>query len=838
MTNRKNINKFAIRMFAVGVLITAAAFCIGQVLDIMSTEKKLDDTLANLRSQCTNYDTVVTADKTKSIMHLAEQITEIRRDVEFGGALPDEAALQSFAAEQRLSGVAFLNEKLEPDLLYADGNLAFADWSDVINTKAIADIMNYPKKVYCERLQHGGFYDLAAVCRYDAKGIIIGWRYQSALLVAENRSSLDNLIAGYESESDVTVYVASGGLVHGTNDRDMTEKRIEEIPTLAELDKSDVFGGLVRVKTADGVYYGGKIRYGEYTLYACYPYSQIYAVRRVLIPFILGLYIMCCLFGYMLQVRLERRHIEEAQTRIDTIKSISSIYTISLMMNLKDDRFDIIRIPSQLMTYLYGSVSVRQLTEVMSTRFAADGGRDDYRKFLDVKTLGERLWGSAYIEHDCIGADGIWYKSILIPNSMGENGELNSVIFVARDMNEQKKRELEYQEQLERTTAEAVRANAEKTEFLRRMSHDIRTPINVIMGMTDIGDRFPDDAERQKYCREKIRAASALLLDLVNDVLSLNRIDSGGFTLEEKPFDIRRCLGEIYSIIDTQALAKNISFNITALDAVHCRLIGSPLHVRQVIMNILGNAVKYTPDGGEVTASYKEVSFDGGVCLTEFECVDNGVGMSREFQERMFEPFMQESPDYHDSRGGIGLGLAIVKKLVDKMGGTISVDSEQGAGTRFSVRLPFAVDTDNDAAQPEALAAENRLPEGTRVLVAEDNELNLEIAEFILTQNGAVITKASDGAQTLDIWQKSAAGEFDVILMDIMMPNMNGIEAARAIRLCDRADARTVPIIAMSANAFDGDVKMCIDAGMNEHISKPIDSEKLIAIINRFVTKG
>ena len=363
MTKRKIINKFAIRMFAVGVFITAAAFFVGQVLDVMSTEKKLDDTLANLRSQCVNYDTVVTADKTKSIMRLAEQITEIRRDVEFGGALPDDAALQSFAAEQRLSGVAFLNEKLEPDLLYADGNFVFADWSDVINTKAIADIMNYPKKVYCERLQHGGLFDLAAVCRYDAKGIIIGWRYQSALLVAESRSSLDNLIAGYESESDVTVYIASEGLIHGTNDRDMTEKRIEEIPALAELDKSDKFGKVVRIETYDGVHYGGKMRYGEYTLYACYPYSQIYAVRRVLIPFILGLYIMCCLFGYMLQVRLERRHIEEAQTRIDTIKSISSIYTISLMMNLKDDRFDIIRIPSQLMTYLYGSVSVRQLTE-------------------------------------------------------------------------------------------------------------------------------------------------------------------------------------------------------------------------------------------------------------------------------------------------------------------------------------------------------------------------------------------------------------------------------------------------------------------------------------------
>ncbi len=839
MTNRKIINKFAVRIIVVGFLITAATVCVGRILDFSNTEKKLDTMLANLRSQCVNYDTIVTADKTKSMMRLAEQITELRRDAEVNGALPDAESLQSFAVEQRLNGVAFLDENLEPDVLYADDKFRLDDWRDVIESTAVAEIMDYPKKVYSERLRHGGLYDIAAVCRFDAKGIIIGWRYQSTLLVAESRASLDNLIAGYELENGVTVYIASDGFVHGTNDRDMNEKRVEDIPMLSELDKSDKFSTLVRIKTDDGVYYGGKTRYGEYTLYACYPHSQIYAVRRVVVPFILGLYILCCLFGYMLQVRLERRHLDEAKAGIDTIKSISTIYAICLVINLKNDSFDIIRVPASFMTHLYGTVSARRLADVMCNRFVAEEYRDDFRKFADTATLGDRLWGNAYIEHDCLGGDGVWYKHIVIPNSMDENGELNSVIFVSRDMNEQKKRELAYQKQLEKTTADALRANAEKTEFLRRMSHDIRTPINVIMGMTDIGDKFPNDAERQKYCREKIHAASALLLDLVNDVLSLNRIDSGGFTLDEKPFDIRRCLGEIYSIIDTQALAKNITFNITPLNVAHCRLIGSPLHVRQVIMNILGNAVKYTHDGGEITASFREVSFDGRMAVTEFECVDNGVGMSREFQKRMFEPFMQESSDMSTMCDGIGLGLAIVKKLVDKMGGSISVESERGVGTKFSVRLPFAADADGEAAQNGFSRDEKAaLPDGIRVLVAEDNELNMEIAEFILTQNGASVTCAADGEQAVDVWQKSAVGEFDVILMDLMMPNMDGFAAARAIRSCDRADARTVPIIAMSANAFDDDVKMCTDAGMDEHICKPIDAEKLTEIINRFVTKG
>ena len=233
------------------------------------------------------------------------------------------------------------------------------------------------------------------------------------------------------------------------------------------------------------------------------------------------------------------------------------------------------------------------------------------------------------------------------------------------------------------------------------------------------------------------------------------------------------------------------------------------------------------------------MSFDGRVAVTEFECADNGIGMSREFQKKMFEPFIQEAPDEYNPYGGIGLGLAIVKKLVEKMGGTISVDSERGVGTKFTVRLPFVAD-DNENAQNDFSGDENdnTLPDGIRVLVAEDNELNMEIAEFILSQNGAVVTCANDGEQAVYAWQQSAVGEFSVILMDLMMPNMDGFGAAKAIRASDRADAGTVPIIAMSENDFDDDVRMCIDAGMNAHISKPIDAGKLIEIINKFVTKG
>lgn len=830
-------NRYSLRIVVMGVIITVAAYFAGQMLDIMNTQKKLDDTFVNLRQQCANYDNVINADVTKSIVRLVEQTTELRRDIKDNGVLPDDDTLKEFASDQRLAGIAILDRNLKPERLYTDSKLNYDDWQNVIYSDTVSSIKDYSKKVYCERIENNGLFDIAAISRFDADGIIICWRYQNSKYVAESQVSLENLLAGYDAESNVRMYITDEEVIHGTNDSKMQGKSVNDFPVIKELDAVGKYGKLTRINPEGHIYYGGKERCGNYVLYAYYPYSQVISIRVLLVPFVVALYALCCLLGYMIQARIEKHHVEEAKRRIETINSISSIYVVSILINLKNDSFDIINIPSSFMPYLYGVASVKKLAKIMCEHFADDGDRELYRDFIDPDTVAERLWGNMFIESNCLGKDGVWYKNIIIPNSVDSDGNINSVILVARNIDEQKKTELKYQKQLEKTTEEALRANAEKTEFLRRMSHDIRTPINVIMGMTEMGDKFPDDIERQKYCREKVHAASAILLELVNDVLSLNKIDSGKFILDEKEFDIRNCLGEIYSIIDTQAAAKQINFKITPLATEHCHLIGSPLHVRQVIMNILGNAVKYTPNGGKIVASFREISFDGKTSVTEFECTDNGIGMSQEFQEHMFEAFVQEKNAAGTLYNGIGLGLAIVKKLVEKMNGTISVDSSKGKGTKFTVRLPFVVDLSKNAEQVGSTEVETKFPEGVKILLVEDNELNMEIAEFILNENGAIVIEAKDGKEAFDIWKNSEIGDIDLVLMDLMMPVMNGIDAARAIRTYNRKDAKTVPIIAMSANAFDEDVKSCYDAGMNEHISKPIDADKLIKCVNKYVRK-
>ena len=401
-------------------------------------------------------------------------------------------------------------------------------------------------------------------------------------------------------------------------------------------------------------------------------------------------------------------------------------------------------------------------------------------------------------------------------------------ILISRNIDEQKKSELEYQEKLKRTTEKAVRANNAKTDFLRRMSHDIRTPINVIMGMVAIGNKYPSDAEKQRYCREKIQLASSMLLELVNDVLFINKVDSGGIELESKPFDLRDIIAEVNTLTEVQANQKGVKYEIECFSAEQCRFFGSPLHLRQILMNISTNAVKYTPSGGCVSVLCREIGKKDGKCVFEFVCRDNGIGMSQEFQKRMFEPFVQENNSAgKNGFSGIGLGLAIVKKLTDKMGGSISVRSEKGKGSEFTVRIPLLPDT-GESAEPVITPVSL---DGIKILVAEDNELNMEIAKFTLGEKGALVITASDGKQALEMWEKSAPYDTDVILLDLMMPVMDGYETAKRIRKSTRPDAADVPIIAMSANAFEEDVKRSIGAGMNAHIAKPFDANKLAKII-------
>ena len=405
---------------------------------------------------------------------------------------------------------------------------------------------------------------------------------------------------------------------------------------------------------------------------------------------------------------------------------------------------------------------------------------------------------------------------------------------LAHRKQEQEKDE-KYKAELLRAAKKAEAANEAKTEFLQRMSHDIRTPINGICGMIDVADHYAEDMKKQTECRAKIKEASHLLLELINEVLDMSKLESDEVILEEIPFNLNSISEEILGVIEQMATEQNIRILWEEKEVTHWNLIGSPVHVKRILMNILSNAVKYNKENGYVYISCREIPSEQTAMTTlEFVCRDTGIGMTEAFQKRIFEPFAQEHAGSRTKFAGTGLGMPITKKLVEKMGGTISFESKEGIGTTFVIRIPFRIDTDRKD-RTEAEEKTETSIQGLHVLLTEDNELNMEIAEFVLQNEGTVVTKAWNGQEAVDIFRKSSPGEFDVILMDIMMPVMNGYEAAKMIRSLDREDAKVIPIIAMTANAFIEDRMRAKEAGMDEHIAKPVDRKLLVKVINELV---
>ncbi|HBF14972.1 MAG TPA: hypothetical protein DDW30_04690 [Clostridiales bacterium] len=400
----------------------------------------------------------------------------------------------------------------------------------------------------------------------------------------------------------------------------------------------------------------------------------------------------------------------------------------------------------------------------------------------------------------------------------------------------------QYHAELNRLANDAIRANDAKTDFLRRMSHDIRTPVNGIRGMLDMAEYYDDNAEKRKECYEKMREASGYLLELVTDVLDMSKLEQGDVMWKDEKFRIDRVFDEICSMMKQQAREKGVELSSQTENIRHSYLVGSAVCFRRVCLNLIGNAIKYNRMGGTVLVSCREEGEEDGKAEFVFTCADTGIGMSEEFMQHMYEPFAQEDLSFKASYNGTGLGLAIVKKLVDRQGGTISVESTRGVGTTFTVRLRFRIDTEGED-RPQTRAIQilredgDHALSGAKILIAEDNDLNMEIAQFILERSGATVVRAVNGKEAVDRFMASKAGELDLILMDLMMPVMDGLLATQVIRASGHPDAKTVPIVAMTANAYADDVERSLKSGMNGHLAKPLDAGKLVDTVVAYYKK-
>ena len=536
---------------------------------------------------------------------------------------------------------------------------------------------------------------------------------------------------------------------------------------------------------------------------------------------------------------LLKKALDEATKRTEIISAIATLYVTIVHANVKERTYELLKGHDLVQKILGQKGKIDDVMEGLPTAFAAMEGREKYREFLDFDTLTERLRNTNSVSIEFMGVNGAWRLARFIVKSRDAQGNAVEVLYVVRDITEEKSRELMYQKQLKASVEDAHRANLSKTAFLRRMSHDIRTPLNGIVGMIHIAEKYNNDVVKLRECRQKVLQSTDYLQNLINNVLDISKLESGSIVLEHKSFDLADLLSNNLTLVAMSAYENGVRFEggVEASAIRHRYLIGSPVHLSRVLMNLSSNAIKYNHFHGTVNVHCEELSDDGNMAVFQFVCSDTGLGMSKEFQKHAFDVFAQEGKQSTTTFSGSGLGLSIVKDIVELMGGTIELESEENVGSTFTVTVPFEIDhlVENNASQKDSCPQGMDLS-GKRVLLVEDNVINMEIAHAILREEHLNITEAKNGKEALEIFQNSKPNEYDVVIMDVMMPVMDGLEATKAIRMLEREDAKKIPIIAMTANAFEEDRKACLDAGMNEHIGKPIDIPLLKSAITKLLT--
>ena len=531
-----------------------------------------------------------------------------------------------------------------------------------------------------------------------------------------------------------------------------------------------------------------------------------------------------------IQEKLQRA-LDETRLSNEIISSIAKTYQYISRIDIEADWFEEVSNRDRVhMKFLKGGC-VSQGNKKICKDVVAEEYQEAFLKFTDLSTLPERMKKEETIAMEYRMKDGNWHKLRFIEKKRDKNGKLTHVLCAIRSVSDAKKKE----QMLISQVAEAKKDAALKARFLSNMSHDIRTPLNGIMGMLDQANHYPDNLEMQQKFRDKMMESSKYLLSLVNNILEMNKLEAEEYTDKEISFNLADVLKQANTERQILAEKKNVSYIVDweNSDLTYVNLSGNPVYLERLLAAVSDNAVKFTNPGGCVKVWCKQKKADNEHVLCEFGCADNGIGMSEEFIGHAFEMFSQENQTSRTQYEGSGLGLSIAKKIVGYLGGKIELESRKGVGTTVIMTVPFRI----GITEPfkKRTVHEGISLEGKRALVAEDNELNMEIVKFMLEDHGIIVDCAEDGLEAVKKFEENEPGYYDVIYMDIMMPNMNGWDATRKIRSMQRPDAGTIPIIAMSANAFAEDIINSRISGMNRHIAKPLDAESVLNVFKECI---
>ena len=959
----KNAYLLAFILFFFGILL----FFLLTASDNKKLNSTLNETFDFVKKRIERYEIYNTNDQVKSLVRLMDKTTELSRVIAQEGNL-SEKMLDKYANEQRLTGILVLdrNQKVIEQTT-KDGD-AMPLWQKLIESDYVCNIAEHPEKTYTTRLRNKGkIYDFAAVARQDAAGILIAYVQKEEVNEINGDLTMASLFSNFPFEMNGCVVICDANKVVSTNQQELTSQSVEEAKSLYKNEFKTGRNGIVYLHSKHGKWYGRQEKIKDYDAYIFFPKHQVYITRNIVCVIYVLLALLLFLLYRVSRNRTEKRSILQDQKRLRMINALGHAYSSISLVNIETENIEIIKSSGDMKPDQSGGMLSREHLEEVIQQVIAEPFQKAYWEFVDMSTVAKRLEERETLSFTVQTVDERWMTIIIVPQGYDKDGKLCAVLVANRDVTEEKEREIEQDKNLRNALAAAEHANKAKTAFLNNMSHDIRTPMNAIIGFTALATTHIGSTELVLEYLKKIQTSGQHLLSLINDVLDMSRIESGSVRIEYTAVHLPDVLHDLRTIIQGSVHSKQQDLYIDTQDVLHEDIITDKLRLTQVLLNIISNAVKYTPVGGMVNirVSEKPCRREGYTTLI-FSVKDNGIGMSPEFCKQVFDSFSREHTVTENGIGGTGLGMAITKNIVDMMGGTIEVESEAGKGTEFTVVLecetsgvtvkrepipelkgaralvvdddaetcmsvskmlreiemtadwttsgkeavlrvkeayeqnrefkvyiidwlmpdmngietvrrirmvvgpesPIIILTAYDWSDIEQEAREagvtafvskplflselrevlmspeqrafirnenqklqvegQRSYEGKKVLLVEDNELNREIATAIMEEIGLDVDSAEDGTDAVNIMSSASGSKYDLIFMDIQMPKMDGYTATREIRTLNKPKCANIPIIAMTANAFEEDRKKAIKAGMNGHIAKPISKDVIL----------
>ena len=807
----------------------------------------LDETFDFVKNRIESYEIYNTNDQVKSLVRLLDKTTELSRVIEQEGNLSTEM-LDEYAREQRLTGILVLDQNLKVTEQSAKDGDTMSLWQKLIKSDYVRDIAEHPEKTYTTRLRNKGkIYDFAAVARQDAAGILITYAQKEEVNELNGDLTMASLFSDFPFEMNGSVVICDDDKVVSTNRQELTAHSIKEAKSQYKNKFEADENGIVHLRSETGNWFGRREKIKDYDAYIFFPESQVYITRNIICVIYVLLALLLFLLYRVSRSRTEKRSILQDQKRLRVINALGHAYASISLVNLKTEEIEILKSSGNMKPDQKGDMLFKAHQEELIRQVIAEPFQKAYWEFVDISTVAKRLEERETLSFTARTVDERWMTIIIVPQGYDKDGKLCTVLVAIRDATEEKEREIAQDRNLRNALAAAEHANRAKTVFLNNMSHDIRTPMNAVIGFTALATAHIDNKELVLDYLKKIHISGQHLLSLINDVLDMSRIENGSVRIEYTVVHLPDILHDLKTIIQESVHSKQQELYIDTQDVLHEDIITDKLRLTQVLLNISSNAVKFTPVGGTVNIRVSEKPCRRDGCTTVvFSVKDNGIGMSPEFREQVFDSFTREHTVTENGIGGTGLGMAITKNIVDMLGGTIQVESEVGRGTEFTVMLECeisgtTVKEEPDSEQREPLKNEKqkiraeiqRRYEGKKVLLVEDNELNREIATAIMEEIGLDVDCVEDGTDAVNIMSSAEGRKYDLIFMDIQMPKMDGYTATREIRTLNDPKCANIPIIAMTANAFEEDRKKAIKAGMNAHIAKPISADIILENLER-----